>query len=125
MPSPEKTDLRQKAVLWVPNGVNKYGEKTFADPIEISVRWNTQRRATLDGKGNTVMLDATAVVDRVIAIGSEMWLGELEDWYGTGSVSGDDELMYVKTYNETPDLRNREKMQTVGLMKAKETPDNG
>ncbi len=49
-----------------------------------------------------------------------MWLGELADWYGTGSVDTDDELMEVKTFSQTPDLKARVVYRTVGLMRLHE-----
>ena len=115
MPPQEESHRLQKAVLWAKAGTDDYGQHTVGDPVEIDVRWNARRRETADPKGNPLVLDADAVVDRVIAVGSRMWLGELADWLGTGSGADDEEIMEVMTYSETPDVKNRFSTRTVGL----------
>ena len=83
------------------------------------MRWNTRRNRALDPQGNTILLDASAVVEREIPVGSIVWLGELAEWSGTGSGDVETELMEVKTYRETPDVRNGEVRRVIGMMKYK------
>ena len=123
MPTPELSHRLQKAVLWQKTGIDRYGQPTVGAPVEIFVRWNDVRREVLDKEGNTIALDATAVVAQTIEVGSRMWLGALANWVGTGSVGNEDDVCYVKTYNETPDLKNRIAMRTVGLMRYKDNPN--
>lgn len=122
MPPLESLGRTQKAVLMSASGADAYGEPLRGTPVEIMVRWNTKRTQMLTSKGEVVALDATAVVGQRIEIGSQMWLGALVDWYGTGSGQTDDELMEVKTYSETPDLKGRNSLKTVGLMRFRNTP---
>jgi hypothetical protein len=131
VPALEANFRSQVAVLWAWNGsYDAYGQPVpSSPPVEIAVRWNTMptRREVLDSKGNTVALDATVVVNQVIAVGSLMWLGALAQWYGIGtgsagvSVEGQqgagNELMVVKTYTEVPDIKGRQSFKTVGLMR--------
>lgn len=117
MPAPETNARHQKAVLWPFTGVNNHGAPTVGDPEQIIVRWVHSKRETLDPQGNTIALDATVIVDEDIAIGSEMWLGELEDWYGTGTAPDDSEVMTVKTFNKTPDIKGRVFRRELGLMR--------
>ncbi len=129
--------LKQHAVLWPFSGYDRYGQPIVDFPVQICVRWLDKRREVLDPKGNTVALDATAVVDRRIQQGSWLWKGSLEDWYngvitgnryqvGTapgapayqlGSAAFDNELMEVKTYDETPDIKARHAFRTVGMIR--------
>jgi hypothetical protein len=119
MPFQEVAFLEQTALLWAASGVDRYGQVTVLPPVEIPVRWLTKRREVLDAKGNTIALDAQAVVRQRIAVGSHLWLGNLVQWYGTGTGSSlaDEELMEVKTYDETPDLKDRGVFRIVGLMR--------
>lgn len=120
MPSLETKDRRQAALLFARTGSDDYGEPTVAEPIEIRVRWNTKRTEVQDANGSTIALDAVVVVDRVISIGSRMWLGEEADWYGTGSgtdESQDQEMHVVRTYDEVKDVKARHTRRTVGLSK--------
>jgi uncharacterized delta-60 repeat protein len=117
MPVVETSRRQQKAVLWAASRHDEFGQPTVDSPAEVDVRWNTNRRESLDAQGNVIALDADAVVDRRIAVGSIMWLGKLVDWYSTDVNNNDSELMQVKTYSETPDLKNRFARRTVGLMR--------
>lgn len=129
MPSIETFQRFQKAVLWEARGFDAYGQPTVsATPVELDVRWVTKKGQNLRAKGNTssadsnlVDIDATAVVDRVIKVGSTMWLGELTAWYGSGSDTNDDEVMEVKRCRVTPDLKNRFTRWVVELAKYKDT----
>ena len=117
MPAPEVSDRYQDAVLWPANGWDNHGRPTVGTPCGIKVRWLTKRSRVQDAQGNTLMLDATAIVGQRITVGSRMWLGDLDDWLGVGSGGTDNELMEVKAYNETPDLKGRFTQKTVGLMR--------
>lgn len=115
MPAFETMDLEQVAVLWGKSGTDDYGQPTTATAIEIPVRWLTKRDEVVDAQGNTIALDATVVVERQIAVGSLMALGNLSYWVGTGSAGDESEVMEVVTYEETPDLKGREIRRSVGL----------
>lgn len=119
MPALETLDRTQPAVLWPARGVNDQGEILVADPVSLMVRWVQKRRETQDSSGNPVALDATAVVDRQIEIGSLMWLGHLKDLPPGTSFTGDDaiELMQVQSYNFALDLKGRFTRHSVGLMR--------
>jgi hypothetical protein len=125
MPTIEASDRLQTAVLWVKTGVDRYGAPVVASPVEIRVRWNTRRSQGLDALGNPVALDAQAVVDRVISIDSQMWLGTLSHWYGTGSAGQDDEVMFVRTFDRVLDVKGRVARMQVGLSRFKDAPSTG
>lgn len=120
MPRPERSHRLEKSVLFTVTGQDRYGEPTFSDPVEIMVRFNTVRRRVLDANGKQVDLDGMAVVGQKIDIGSLMYIGSLSYYLGTGSNVLDNELMVVKTYNETSDVKNRLSTKTVGLMRYKQ-----
>ena len=107
----------QTAVLWPCSGRDNYGEPQVGSPVEILVRWITKRMEALDALGNTIALDAQAVVNQEIAVGSLMWLGTLASWQGTGSAVQPSDLMQVKIYDEATDLKGRATRRTAGLMR--------
>jgi hypothetical protein len=125
MPSPELSHRYQAALLWNVTGVDRYGQRTVAPPVQVRVRWNHNRTEMLDPHGNQTTLDASVIVAQEVTIGSLMWLGLLSDWYGTGSgtggVGGDDELMEVKTSKRVPDIKNRFQQRELGLMRFRGT----
>ena len=112
MPSLEVDCLNQFAVYVAATGVDDYGDKTGAAAIEIKVRWEKGLSEIVDSFGNTISIDATVVVDRVIAIGSTMWQGKLEDYPATSA-----DLRKVVVYKEIPDTKGREFRRVVLLRK--------
>lgn len=120
MPQMEVSYLPQDAVLWPATGVDDDGEVTVGAPVEIRCRWVYKRMETLDRKGSTIALDALVVVDREVADNSLLWLGKLEDWYGTGSAGVGVGLHQMVTYSGTPDLKGRVQRRTLGLKRYKD-----
>lgn len=117
MPSIE-TDLReQDAVLWPCIGYDSEGQARVSNKsIQLKVRWEEYRTESLDAKGNKIALDVMVVVDRVIPIGSVMWLGTKAQIPGTSLVPTSD-LFEVKVRGDIPDIKNRNRRRTVGLMR--------
>jgi hypothetical protein len=123
MPPIETMEMHQRAVLWEMSGYDTYGQPTVpSTPVEISVRWEWKHEEEKTTDKYEVLLDAIVVVDREIAEGSNMWLGTVSDWYGTGSAGDDSEVLQVKFYNEVPDLKDRYIRRTVGLSFFRDTP---
>jgi hypothetical protein len=126
MPSPEYADLYQRAVLWPFAGRDGFGQEIVGPPVEIAVRWLTGRVERLQADGTTITYDASARTgSQQVTVGSRMWLGTLLNWsenpYGTGTGVGgvEEEVMYVKDYHETPDIKNRFAYRIVYLMRLK------
>lgn len=120
MPAPEHDNRRQKAVLWTRKGVNRQGQVTLNDPVEIMVRWKWVKREMVDRQGNTIAIDAEVVTVADVAVGSVMWLGSLDDLPGTALLPEVD-AMAVVSAPTTPDIKNRFKARTLMLMRIKDT----
>jgi hypothetical protein len=122
MPPLETMDRYQTAVLWRRGDDTDTGESDKGEPTEITVRWVTGRKETTDRKGNVIALDAEVILAETVQIGDELWKGTLEEWYGTGSAGNNDEVMRVATYEEVPDIKNRNVQYVAGLQWFKDTP---
>lgn len=108
MPEPIETEGRtETAVLWAATGFDRQGEVTVGSPVEICVRWEQVRMVVQDPIQDTVVIEAMVKVDRVIKERSRMWLGELDDWYGSGSSGQDNGLMEVVGINYIRDAKGR------------------
>lgn len=71
--------LKQKAVLWL-NPVNDgYGGRTFDDPAEIDCRWEDLAQTFVDASGREAVSRAVVYVDRDVAPGAYLMLGEVAD----------------------------------------------
>lgn len=123
MPPLEEVDCWQTAVLRpASGGSDTQGVPILGNYIELAppngVRWLNKQAYVVDPFGQLILVDATAVVCQEIPVHSEMWLGTLADWLGTGSADTlDQSLMVVKSYDEVPDLGLRFYRRTVGLMR--------
>jgi len=75
----------------------------------------------LSGKsdGESVTQTITAIVDRKIAVGSLMQMGEYSDIVGTGTGSDASLLLEVKSYEEVRNTRGRNPVRTVTLARYK------
>lgn len=122
MPPIETFHRHQRAVLWPIEGRDDYGDPVVGEPVEIMVRWEDRPRDSVQQQTASVEFDATVVVDRVIAVGSQLWLGSIEFWYGTGSAEDDTGLTEVTEYNETPDLKGRNIRRVVRVRRFKNQP---
>lgn len=126
MPAPEANGREQDAVLWEATGrYDAEGRHLIGEPREIEVRWLRKRRMGTAANGSPVMLDATVVTVEEIAVGSNMWLGTLDDWYGVGSAGDATEVHEVVSYDETPDVKGREVYRTLSLIRHKDKPGPG
>ncbi len=69
----QEDDYRfQKAVLWTFAGYDGHGDVKVSAAVEVDVRWEERRSETLDVNGNSIAVDATAVVGQEISVGSVM-----------------------------------------------------
>lgn len=121
MPPMETAYRRQTAVLWEWLREDAYNEPVLDEPVEIAVRWKWGRREALSPQGTPIAVDATVVVAQDIAVGSLLYEGTLNEWYGhsgtgSGSAGQDTALMQVVTFSSTPDLKNRNRRRTAGLV---------
>ncbi len=113
MPPLETMDRKQEAVLWEVVGLDDQAQTLRGAPVELLVRWTYKRSFTRNASvgvgqvGDMIPVDAEVVVDRLVKVGSQMWLGKLVDWLGTGSGVADDEVMQVVNYHTATDLKNR------------------
>ena len=103
MPQQEQSHRTQDAVYWPLGTPDDYGEPTRGEAVPLKVRWVYTKRQTRDANNNVVMTDAVAVVDRVIAPQSFMWLGHLDDF----SEAVDNEIMEVVSQDVYPDVKGR------------------
>jgi hypothetical protein len=108
---PLETDCRQqKAVLWSTSGFAADGDHKVNAGIVIDVRIQKDRMKMTNAQGNIIAVDAVFVVDRTIAVGSILWIGELKD-----VPTPPTDLLEVKTSSETPDLKGRHVRRLIGV----------
>lgn len=125
MPDYQTAHRLQYAVLWEFVRADSHGEPVVAAPVELEVRWVAKRREMIGPEGTPVAVDATAVVNRDVVVGSIMWLGKKVDLpAGTSSFGGEldaETLMQVVAMNRTSDIKQRAVRRTAALVRFRGT----
>lgn len=123
-------DRLQAAVYWPFLGYDAYGRPVVGDPVSLNVRWKYTRQG-IGSQAQPIIINATVVVDREIAVGSQMWLAPrsvpaaLVQWQTVAISDARVEIMEVASYNYTPDLRNRHYRHVVNLSFLRHTGPSG
>lgn len=102
MPDMESSDLHQKAVHWVANGVDDYGEFKVNAAVEIDSRWELKQGEFVSGAGETVAYDSILITKTAVAVGDIVWLGAEND-IAAPPVN----LRQVVGISNIPDVKNR------------------
>jgi hypothetical protein len=110
---PANRSLYQKAVLWMYNSDDEYGDPKVDASVEISCRWEKRRSQSVDAEGNAIAVEAEVMVDREIKVDSILWKGEKNDYDASTAT----DYMQVKVYDEVPDVKNRFVERIVKLAK--------
>jgi hypothetical protein len=71
--------LSQTAVHWAVAGADGYGGRTFADPVEIAVRWQDEQKLFTNAAGREVVSAAVVYMIETLATGAYLMLGTLDD----------------------------------------------
>lgn len=108
-----KRSRRQRAVLWKFLREDHFGNKVYADPVEIKVRWEDSTIEFLDRTGNTAISNAQVFVGEKIKERSVLWKGPLDEADIEDGPDGNpnpfvNEGAYeVRKYHEQPDFKAR------------------
>lgn len=123
----------QVGVLWVAKGPDRNGQVAVsASPFEVNWRLNKNRAEVIGPDGNVLRvemsaliggrLDGTPLIPQRVNVGSVMWLGRIANLPSGGDYFGQlEELLQVKGYVETPDVKARYSTRTVGLMRLRDS----
>lgn len=117
MPPIEEMDQHQEAVLRTITGKDRYNEPTLSAPVEITCRWDEDRREITGPDGNPIAVDAAVIVSEPIPDGAIMWLGTLDDYNAEDAP----EHLQVITIGKTPSLDARVTRYEYGLTRYKNT----
>jgi hypothetical protein len=105
---------RQTAVWWARGVPDRYGKFSFSAPVEIKCRWDGSGSEFRNKGGQIEISAATVYPDRVLKIGDELMLGDLE------SDTPEDpselkEAFEIMKFETTPNLKATEFLYTAYL----------
>jgi hypothetical protein len=109
--SPSRSDnftrnLKQDVVYWG-NPVNDgYGGRTFADPVEMKVRWEDKHELFIDSSGQQKTSQAVVFVGEDVVVGGYLMLGTLSDLSSADESPLEIAGAYeIKAFSKIPDLK--------------------
>lgn len=110
MPNYER-NLTQTATYWEPDSEDKFGKKTFKDPVYICCRWEDRAEMVFDKTGQQVVTKSRVFFKQDISLDGYICLGE---------ETTDDPTLLSNAYEvrqvaRVPDLRNLTTLYTVYL----------
>lgn len=70
---------KEKAVWWNLTGIDQFGEPQYADPVEISCRWEDVLQKAINAQGDEFTSSSSVYVDREMKPDDMLWRGTLED----------------------------------------------
>ena len=107
-------DCVQTCVFWGSPAEDGYGGKTFAEPVELSCRWEEKTQLIRLDDGNEISSRAVVYVLQDVDVEGMMYLGTLDDLYDiTESSAGAldnpkefDGAYVIKKFEKSPVLHN-------------------
>jgi hypothetical protein len=113
---------KQYAVYWAPTGVGDDGEKTFAAPVELKVRWEgVKMLLRTDPLYKDNQTREVVYVGQVVEMGGVLWKGRLAACPAAKKVSpydpfADDEAAKeITKYTEYPTLNAKKFLRVATL----------
>ena len=97
----------QTAVYWGSPAEDGYGGKTFADPVEISCRWENTLEVIRDAFGNEIVCRSGIYVTQDVEEQGYMYLGTLDDLDSDEEADPTtvDGAYEIRRFDKTPSLR--------------------
>jgi len=71
--------LKQTAVYWGTPVSDGVGGRTFADPVELDVRWEERHELFIDPQGQEKQSSAVVFIGQDVVVGGYLFLGDLDD----------------------------------------------
>ncbi len=91
-------NLRQTATLWVFNGVDNFGDPSFATPTQVVVRWEDRTVEFIDSRGEKTVSKSVVYLSQDVTSGDFMVLGSNATSDPTGVVGA----FEVRDFRKTP-----------------------
>jgi len=89
-------NLIHTAVYWAAPTPDGYGGYTWTQGVEIDCRWSRKMERYLDSRGEEKISRAIVRVDREVALGGYLFLGDLDDL--SDSSAADDPTIEAEAY---------------------------
>jgi len=114
--------LKQTAVYWAPAendtggvAVDDYGQPLYADPAELSCRWEDANEEFLSPDGQRRLSRAVVYVESDVRVGGLLMLGELADVTDSDNPRNNMDAHEIRAFFKAPNLRATEYLRKAVL----------
>ena len=99
--------MKATGVYWGVKGLDKFGDPTYEEPIEITLRWEDAEEEFINANGEKEMSRSMLIVDRDLEIKGYMFLGKIADLKDTDSPRENRDAWEIRMVKNTPDFKGR------------------
>lgn len=99
-----KKFLKQTAVYWATPTPDGFGGFTYADPVEIPVRWTDKQELFLNYNGETILSRAKIMLDQDVVVRGMLALTTLIE-LSSNWLPADNNAFEIKAFQKMPDVR--------------------
>jgi hypothetical protein len=109
--------MKQTAVYWPLSGtgVDEFGKPAYAEPVEITCRWDWVREEFVGPDGDTEISKAKLIVDRDLVQKGIMFLGGLSDLDDSDDPLNNSEAWEIRSFKKTADFKGKKYLREVYL----------
>ena len=122
MPRPETSHRPFRFLYFPPVGYGPYGNALRGTPVQMNARIEGSNVEMMGPNGTPMIVDKMLSVAVDVQLQGQVWEGEEEEWYGSGSAHLEGDLYEVVAFNSVPDVKGRISQRTVGLRRYSNTP---
>lgn len=99
--------MKQTCVYWAPIGTDSYGQRSFADPVEKSCRWEDVAKQFINKTGTgTMEVSRSYVMVDDVTVGGLLMLGTLGDVVDEDTPRNNEEAHEIRQVESVPNIKN-------------------
>lgn len=99
---------KQAAVYWAPSGLDRFGQPSFAAPVELTVRWEDRVGEFRDPQGELVSYTTIVYVGQDVLLGGRFLLGDMTSAISASEPSDNVGAQEIKAFSKVPNIRATE-----------------
>lgn len=103
-----KSVCTQDAIYWEFEGVDRHGQSTFANPIDMKCRWDEKTEVIISFAGKEFVADAELLIVNDVKEESMIMLGEVADLPADTSPNNQDDAFIIKRAHRFPLFKGTE-----------------
>lgn len=106
---------KQTLVYWAPEQADEFGKPTYADPVELSCRWEDTCEEFIGPEGARELSTAKVFVGEDVEVKGVMMLGTLEDLTESGDPKLNEGAGEIRRFEKVANIRQTKTLRVAYL----------